>query len=455
MEIALKSLRLLGFRAMTAASIIAITVLTARWLGPEGRGIFVLVLLYSTVGVMFLGGMGSALAYQISNLRRDPHAVVANALTLALGIGLVAAVVTLAVYWALGGSTWWLVIVALAQPALLCGLVLTWAFLGADDQPNYNRAIIAPSVLTLLFLLLLLGPARLAGAGGSTTQLALLAWLLGQIATVGWLLWLGRRRWLPFARHAVTPAGMGGLLHFGVQSGLADLVSFLNYKVDWFVLTLLRGTEEVGIYSVAVQLAEGLWFISSAVGVVIYARIGAMPRAQAAALAARSMRHAVGVIAVIGVGMGLVAGVLIPLAFGARYDAAVTAFRLLLPGIVIFGLGRIFSTYFTNALGRPRVPLLIATTSLVISVPLCFFLIPRYGMNGAAIATTVSYSAAMVLAIVIFARETGTPPRDLILLTRDDMRAGLDLARRMRAMRGAGHGPHAPVAGGEPPRGGS
>src|SRR3712207_9490015 len=77
----------------------------------------------------------------------------------------------------------------------------------------------------------------------------------------------------------------------------------------------------------------------------------------------------------------------------------------------IFGLGRIFSTFFTNALGRPRVPLLIAATSLGISVPLCAVLIPSLGMNGAAIATSVSYAASMVLAIAIFARETGIPPR--------------------------------------------
>src|SRR3712207_7059845 len=47
----------------------------------------------------------------------------------------------------------------------------------------------------------------------------------------------------------------------------------------------------------------------------------------------------------------------------------------------IFGLGRIFSTFFTNALGRPRVPLLIAATSLGISVPLCAVLIPSLGMR--------------------------------------------------------------------------
>lgn len=442
MEFALRSLRLLGFRVVTVLALLAITTLTARWLGPEGRGVYTLVLLVSAIGVTFLGGMGSALAYEISNLGRPQRTVVANALALALGIGLAALLITVAVYLVAGDpDLWWLVVAGAAQPPLLCGAALTFALLGADDHRNYNRAILAPSALSLLFLLVLLGPGRLAGDAESSVLLALVAWLLAQCGTVLWLLWIGRHRWLPPAFKAVTPAGMAGMLTFGMQSGLADLVSFFNYRVDLLVLGLLRGTEEVGIYSVAVQIAEGLWFISSAIGVAIYARVGQLPRAEAAQLTARSMRHAIFIIAVLALGAVLVAGVLMPLVFGAEYDAAVTAFRLLAPGIVIFGLGRIFSTFFTNALGRPRIPLLIAATSLGISVPLCFVLVPSLGMNGAAIATTVSYAASMLLAIILFSRETGIPPGRMLLVDGDDLRGYLRFSRRMLTTLG-GYGGH-------------
>jgi O-antigen/teichoic acid export membrane protein len=371
--------------------------------------------LYSSVGVTFLGGMGAALAYEISNLGRPPRAVVTNALALALGIGALALLAGLVVAWAVGGGRWWLVVAGAAQPPLLCGAALTWAFLGADDHPNYNRAIIAPSALTLLFLVVLLGPGRLTGGGESSVRLALAGWLVAQCATVVWLLWLGRKRWLPLQPAAVTPAALGAML-------------------------TLRGVEEVGIYSVAVQAAEGLWFISSAIGVVIYARVGMLPRQEAAELTARSMRHAVFIIFVLGVALALVAGVAMPLLFGSAYDAAVAAFRLLLPGIVIFGLGRIFSTFFTNALGRPRVPLLIASTSLALSLPLCLLLIPWLGMNGAALATSISYTAAMVLAIVIFSRETRIPPRRVLLVTADDLREYRRFARRLLAAVPRTHG---------------
>ena len=81
-------------------------------------------------------------------------------------------------------------------------------------------------------------------------------------------------------------------------------------------------------------------------------------------------------------------------------------------------------------------PLVIAATSLAISVPLCFLLIPPYGMNGAAIATSVSYTASMILAIVIFSRETHIPARQMLLVNGDDLRGYVRIGRRLLSLAG-------------------
>jgi len=128
-------------------------VLTARLLGPEGRGVYALVTLYSAIGVALLGGMGTAAGYWISNLRRPVPEVVANVATLALLAGTGALELALVAYWAAGrladSPPWWLVIVGAAQPGILVAAALTWAFLGADDHRRYSYAILAPSLLAL------------------------------------------------------------------------------------------------------------------------------------------------------------------------------------------------------------------------------------------------------------------------------------------------------------------
>lgn len=433
MEFALKSLRVLGFRVLSVAALQVIAVLTARWMGPLELGIYATVVLYASIGVAFLGGMGSALAYEVSNLGRPLRQVVATALVLALGLGTLALLIAISVYSILGDpGNWPLVVVGAAQIPLLCGQALTWAFLGADDHRNYNRAIVAPAVLSLVALVVVAAPVYLAD-GEAPARLVLVSWLAAQCGVVVWLLWLGRRAWLPPAFDAVTPGALSAMFAFGLQTGIANVVSQLNYRVDMVALQVLRGLDDVGIYSVAVRTVEGLWFVSAAIGVAIYARVGMLPRDEAARLTARSMRFAIGIIAVLGLVLVAAAGTLLPLLYGSAYAAAVPAFRILVPGIVIFGLGQIFSTFFTNALGRPRVPLLIAAVSLAVSVPLCLVLIPLFGMNGAALATTISYSVSMGLAIALFSRETGIPVREVLLLTGDDLRAG---QRAIRAIAG-------------------
>jgi O-antigen/teichoic acid export membrane protein len=434
MEFAVRSIRLLGYRAVTVIVAALISVVTARWLGPEGLGVYWLIVFGSGLAVTVLGGVGSAIAYQISNRGRPPREVVATALALAVGVGLVALLLLGTIYLVSGDpSLWWLPVIGGALPLLLASSALTWALLGADDHRNYNRAILAPSALTLLFLVLLLGPGQLANGGDSSVRLALTAWLLAQAGTVLWLLWIGRHDWLPPALQAITPAGIGSIALFGLQTGLADVVSLLNYRVDVFILGLLKGPADAGIYTIAVQIADALWVVSSAIGVAIYARVGQLQRREAAALTARSMRHALFILTILGIGAMILPSFVFPILFGDEYSGAIAPTRLLVPGIVIFGLGRIFSTFFTNGLGRPRIPLLIAATSLVICTVLSFALIPPFGMNGAAVATTVSYIVSMLLAIAIFSRETGIPPRRMLILTGDDLRDYAQVARRLLA----------------------
>ena len=52
-------------------------------------------------------------------------------------------------------------------------------------------------------------------------------------------------------------------------------------------------------------------------------------------------------------------------------------------------------------------------------------------MYGAAIASSVSYTISMLLAIVLFNRETGIPPRQMLLVNGDDLRGYVRFGRRM------------------------
>lgn len=446
MSIALNSLRNIAFRSATVGFILVISVLTARLLGPAGSGVYALVTLYSAIGVAFLGGMGAAAGYHISNLRRPVPEVVANVAALALMAGTAALGVSLIAYWVLGrfveAPPWWIVVVGAAQPGLLVGAALTWAFLGADDHTNYSYAIIAPSLFTLVLM-----AAALALAPHST-RAALVGWLLAQYAVIGWLWWRGQDVWTPLPLAAVSLASMGALVGFSLMSGLANVVSMLNYRADMLLTDRFLGTAQVGVYSKAVQLVEGLYFISQAVGVAIWARVGGANRADAAHLTARSIRFSLVLMTGAGTVLFAGAGIAIPLLFGGAFRGAVAPFRVFVPGVVLWGMANLLAAYYTNQLGRPRVPLLIAALSLAINVALCLVLIPAVGLSGGAIATTVAYGVAIVVEMAMFRRATGLSWRELLLVDGDDVReARATITHLVAVLRGgADQRPAQPVA---------
>lgn len=432
MRIAFNSIRNMLVRSLTVGFLLLLGVMTANLLGPQGRGVYALVTLYSAVGVALFGGMGTAAGYWISNLRRPVPEVVANVASLALLAGTAALGLCLAAYWMIGWlageGPYWLVIVGAAQPAVLVAAALTWAFLGADDHGRYSNAILAPSLLALLIM----APVLLIFRGSTTA--ALIAWLVAQYAVVVWLWRLGRGVWTPLPLHRVTIPSMGALVGFSLMSGLANVVSILNLRADILLTDQFLGTEQVGIYSVAVLLVEGLYFISQAAGVAMWARVGRATREEAAALVARAIRVTLVLMVIAGLALFAVAGFGIPLLFDDAYTGAVTPFRVFIPGVVAWGMANLLATFYTNQLGRPRVPLLIASISLAINVVSCLILIPIAGISGGAIATTVSYLIAITVELAMFWRETGVRPRDTLIVNRDDLREAVRVVAGVLAL---------------------
>ena len=77
-------------------------------------------------------------------------------------------------------------------------------------------------------------------------------------------------------------------------------------------------------------------------------------------------------------------------------------------GIVLFSAARVVTNDIA-ARGRPLVNSLIAAISVACNIALNVVLIPRYGIDGAAWASTGSYSLLFLATAVIYRRVTGVP----------------------------------------------
>jgi Na+-driven multidrug efflux pump len=93
----------------------------------------------------------------------------------------------------------------------------------------------------------------------------------------------------------------------------------------------------------------------------------------------------------------------------------------LLPGIVTFSVSRILSMYLLGR-NKLKIDLLAAAVGLVVTLALDFLLIPRFGFRGAAIASSIAYTSAMLVNLVWVVRHSTITPGSLLVARPEDLR---------------------------------
>lgn len=392
-------------RVATVTLGLAIVVLVAR-LGPQVQGAFSLFVAIESALLALGSGLGLLLAREASRAqgtlapRRLRQGLVWAALAGLLAAALLAAASRLASadpYRAL-----WLL--ALAGPCLLLAPTVNGLWMGQGRLVALNLAQVAAPALVLALLLALVGLDR-AGLLG-----VLAAWAFGKalvgLAAAAWA-WARPAPGAGPGVAAQVPTPTGEAWRFVAVIALANVVSLANYRVTLFLLERFQGLSAAGVYSVSVQLAELLWLLSSAVTVSAYRRIGTPDAAQAAATTLRAVRMGLGAALAAAPLLGLVAWWVLPVLLGEAYRASLLPLAVLLPGVAAYAAASALSAYYTHQRGRPQWAAGIAGLSLLLTLALGVWAVPRWGAVGAALATSIAYAVAIGVAWTLFVRDAG------------------------------------------------
>ena len=238
---------------------------------------------------------------------------------------------------------------------------------------------------------------------GGGVRAALVAWTVAHFLTAAFALATSRRIWHP-ADLPPLDGPARTLARLALVMGAVQVVSLISYRVELFVLERIEGLDDVGVYSISMQAAEALWLIPAAVATAVTAPAVHETEARAGRLITRAALRGLLFTAAAGVAVGLAAPFLIPLLFGDDFSGAVRPLALLLPGVVAYGPVTILVVYLSVRRGRPRLSLGVAVTAMLVTTAAAFALIPPYGAEGAALASTIGYLAGAALAWVLFLR---------------------------------------------------
>ncbi|WP_218080020.1 lipopolysaccharide biosynthesis protein [Anthocerotibacter panamensis] len=397
---------------------VATGVITARELGPDGRGSQAAMLLWPQfLAFAMTLGLPSATLYNLRRHPEDRSSLFAALLILGMLLGCTATatgVLFIPLWLAnyppdiIHTAQWFMV----AAPVSLLALTFTSALEALDAFHLSNLERFLQPLLTLCGLVGLLL------TGTLTPFTSALAYLMPILPLFLWrlvYLWIRLRpRWVKLK------TSFQRLVSYGVRSYGIDLAGTLAAQIDQVLVVGLLNPYHMGMYAVALSLSRVLNIFQAAIATVLFPRLAARPPAEVVAVTGQAVRVSTALSLLVAGSVVLVGPVVLHLLYGPEYAEAVAVFRILVVEVVLGGAVLVLAQTFM-ALGKPGAVTIWQTVGLGLSVPLLLLLIPAFGLVGAGLALLCSTGARLLLMLLSYPLVLKIPPPSLVL-TRDDLR---------------------------------
>jgi O-antigen/teichoic acid export membrane protein len=374
------------------------SVLIARGLGVEGRGILAALVGFSFILVQFATlGLSTAGPWLLARNRTDRHAIAASVLWVAVGAGSVAlmvgaviALVLPAVVNGAGALSFGLALAAI--PALLLIQVVPGILLGEDRMATFN-------VLALLTAAVPTAAVALLFAWTDPELEGLLAVTLGAntlVALIGIGVAVGRAAFQRPDRDVARR-----LVAYGLRVYAASVLAFLVLRIDVLFLNGIAGAEAAGYYAVAVSFADALYVVPFAIGLTLFARVAGLT---GVALTRAALVRTVPAFAVLCVVAALVIGPVVRLLYGDAFGEAASYFALLAPGVFALGTASIISQHYA-AVGFPVRLTIGWLAALVLNIALNAALLPVVDPRAVSVISSVTYLLVLAVHVDTFRRD--------------------------------------------------
>ena len=383
------------------ASILTVNLLSgiaiARALGPAGRGEIAAVLLLTQLCVWFFsGGATEAVAYRLARRPADGPKLLGSWLAIGVPLGVLAIVVgqiALPVLFSaqtpeaimLGRIYLGIVLVMLLQ-VIQYGMLL-----GSHDFFFYN-------------VVRLLQPALISAA-------YLACWVLGVLSVEGALVINAVAIGAAFLAAAFRLLQREGIarpdramiretLSFGLKAHMGTIAGLVNARLYLMIVPAFLSAASVGLYSVATNVTSIIVTLTTTIATIV------MPMAaRQEKQSPRTVIRTLQVVLLIGVAIAIplagLAEFALGIVYGADFEGAATALRILLPGVVLDAAAMVLWSGLLAA-NRPLISSVAAIPAAIITVVGLVLFLKEGGIDVAAIVSTCAYTVVFVISVILY-----------------------------------------------------
>lgn len=372
---------------------IGISVIIARTLGPEGKGIVTFFIMITALIAEYghLGILNAHAYFFGKKMREEKERVIWNnmSVTLVTSSFWILLIILLSlngyifsdVIKALNNNFIVFVFILLVIPILMISVRFVSSLFILNKVILQNKTLLVGQTIFVIILSILLYFQQL-----SLPSYLVTYFILQLILMIAYFINLR----IPF-KLAWNKLLIKEEFKFGIKIFFGALFIYLTYRVDIFLIKYFLDFTQVGIYSIGVGIAENLWLIPISVGTVLYARLLNCPdKSNNKVTTFITAKLSFIVCFFLILPLILCAPWLVDMLYGSDFAQSAIITRLLLPGILFAVIGKIMYNYFI-AQGKPLVHTAVASIAFITNIVLNFVLIPQYGIQGAAIASTISY----------------------------------------------------------------
>ena len=192
------------------------------------------------------------------------------------------------------------------------------------------------------------------------------------------------------------------MIKYGAVVYLGVIFNYITFKIDQYYLNYYLGTESVAIYSLSVSLAQVLFFLDTAITAASIQKITIAEETEAQFLVKGIIKTQLVVELFFAVLLGAISYPMIVLLYGEAYSSGVIPLLVLMPGVIVWSIGKIASQYITYKCGKPQICTLAAFIGALVNCIFNAWFIPKSGLNGAAIASTFSYVIVSAFVFISF-----------------------------------------------------
>ena len=399
---------------------IIVSIIIARSLGPKNKGIYALATMLPTLIITLLNmGIGKAITYYLPKKLYCRSVILFNNLFLSIVTGFFGTCIGIITIIFFRQNILpnvpegYLFFTLILIPLGFINTNIQYYFLGLNKIKAYNIIPIINSFLYLIFLLILVKVLKLGIIGCISVSI-----LCSSIVLVISLYYANKITGK--ISYKINIDFCKKILKYGIQIQMGGIIGFLNYRIDIFLINIILGPTKVGFYTLSVGLVEKLSIITHVISALLFPKIaGEKDTQRKNNITPTITRNMFWITSFVAIVLFFLCRWIILILYSEAYLPSVRPLQALLIGTIAISISSILWQDIA-ARGYPMLNNYIDLIVLAINITLNLLWIPRYGITGAAWASTFSYTFSLLCRLYFYCKLSSNLWKKVIFPQRDD-----------------------------------